>query len=80
VFENDIGLAFLDALDGPEAHALLSQRRIALAAQLAQARAIPPHGGSHQLVIQHLVHHLTAELTWLDEVLAGLVTSRIEPE
>jgi hypothetical protein len=31
-------------------------------------------------VIQHLVHHLTAELTWLDEVLAGLVTSRIEPE
>ena len=71
-FESDIGLAFVDALPRAEAHRLLSQRREAIAARLAATDTVPPHPGSQQLVIEHLRHHLAAELAWLDDVLARL--------
>lgn len=71
-FANDIGLAFMDALDPGEARTHLLQRRIQLAAELDQARRIPLHGGSLQLMIEHRAVHLAAELDWLDRVLARL--------
>ncbi len=68
-FAGDIGLAFLDTLPPDERRAALLARRAALAAELAAAQAIPPHGGSMQLVIDHLRQHLAAELDWLDDVI-----------
>jgi DNA-binding PadR family transcriptional regulator len=74
-FTGDIGLAFLDAISPAEAHKLLSNRRETLAEHLAAVQHVPPHAGSMQLVIDHLQHHLTLELEWLDEVI-----HRIEEE
>ena len=71
-FSGDIGLSFVDTLEPDEALALLQQRRVALAADLAAARAAPKHEGAWQLLIEHRVVHLEAELHWLDEVLARL--------
>ncbi len=79
-FENDIGLAFIDALPRAEARRLLNKRREALAARLAEAQVIPTHTGSYQLVIQHLIHHLTGEMAWLDAVLAHLAVPAGQPE
>ncbi|MCX6045909.1 MAG: helix-turn-helix transcriptional regulator [Chloroflexi bacterium] len=71
-FVGDIGLSFVDALAPDEAIALLRQRRAALAEDLAAARVVPKHEGAWQLLIEHRVVHLEAELHWLDEVLARL--------
>jgi len=67
-FADDIGLAFIDSLSPAETLALLGQRRAALAEALAAARAVPPHPGSIQFIIEHQVRHLEAELQWLDEL------------
>ncbi len=67
-FPGDIGLAFLDSLPAAESRSLLQQRRDDLAHELAEAQAIPRHAGTAQWVIDHLIHHLQSELTWLDEV------------
>lgn len=71
-FSGSIGVAFLDTLSSLEAAALLSQRRVALAQALDVMRNAPPHAGSLGLVIEHQVHHLQSELTWLDSVLTRL--------
>lgn len=71
-FPSDIGLAFLDALKPSEAITLLNRRRDSIAAELANAMAVPAHPGSSQLVIEHLVRHLRTEIDWLDEVIARL--------
>ncbi len=71
-FTDDIGLAFIDVLPPEEGRSLLDQRRAVLAEVLAQARTIPEHGGSMQLVIRHRVHHLESELAWLDSVIAQM--------
>lgn len=68
-FTNDVGLAFIDALQPSEALAHLRTRRDALAAQLAGAKAAPAHPGAAQLLIDHHVHYLSSELTWLDQVI-----------
>ncbi|HFC12749.1 MAG TPA: PadR family transcriptional regulator [Anaerolineae bacterium] len=68
-FTNDIGMVFLDVLDEAETLALLTKRRAELAHSLAVAKNIPPHGQNLQLVFDHLVHHLTSELTWIDSVI-----------
>ncbi len=75
-FAGDIGLAFLETLEPAEALALLGQRRTALAEALAETRAAPPHAGSPQLVIEHRLRHLAAELEWLDEVIQRLPPAR----
>jgi DNA-binding PadR family transcriptional regulator len=75
-FADDIGLAFLDTLPSAEALRLLEQRRAALTAALDTARAVPPHPGSMQFIIDHQVRHLEAELEWLDELRARLPHSR----
>lgn len=71
-FSGSIGVAFLDSLSNAEAASLLTHRRIALARELETMRSAPPHSGSLGLVIEHQVHHLQSELTWLDGVLARL--------
>ncbi len=76
-FVGDVGLAFMEALDQAEAWTLLTQRRIALAADLEAARAVPKHAGSWQLLIEHRILHLESELRWLDEVLNRLAVEPI---
>jgi len=73
-FGGDVGLAFVDALPPAEAIDLLTQRQQALAGQLQVARQAPPHAGSLQFLIDHQVHYLTSELTWVDKVIAQLRT------
>ncbi|HVB38540.1 MAG TPA: PadR family transcriptional regulator [Vicinamibacterales bacterium] len=74
-FRDDIGLAFIDALPVREAATLLDQRRGRVAARLDAARAVA-HPDSGQLVMDHLIHHLTAELAWLDRLLKRLRARR----
>lgn len=71
-FAGDIGLTFLDALPPREAHRLLALRRGAMATEYEIVRALPPHPGTSQLVIEHRLRHLEAELAWLDEIMARL--------
>ncbi|MBE2266928.1 MAG: helix-turn-helix transcriptional regulator [Anaerolinea sp.] len=71
-FTADPALAFVDALDSAEAHALLSQRRAGLAAELDTMRAVPEHPGTFGFVIAHRIAHLEAELRWIDDVIAHL--------
>src|SRR5690606_1190419 len=68
-FTGDIGLAYADALSPQEVRALLGERRAALLRDLEAAQAIPPHEGSIQLLLEHRVVHLEAELAWLDTVI-----------
>ncbi|MDE3154035.1 MAG: helix-turn-helix transcriptional regulator [Acidobacteriota bacterium] len=74
-FRDDIGLAFIDALPAREAATLLDARRASIAARLEAARAVA-HPDEGQLVMDHLVHHLAAELAWLDRLLARLRAPR----
>jgi DNA-binding PadR family transcriptional regulator len=69
-FPGDVGLAYADDLDPQEILPLLAQRRIALGAHLDETRQVPEHAGSLQLLIDHQIRHLEAELNWLDEVIA----------
>lgn len=71
-FPGTVGLAFLDALEVGDAAALLQQRRHTLTEHLTHAQAAPPHIGSLQLVLEHQIAHLQAELVWLDGVIARL--------
>ena len=71
-FTGDIGLAFLEKLPVEEGMALLQRRRTIIQRLLEETLAIPLHPGSLQLIIEHQIRHLTAELTWLDEVMARL--------
>jgi DNA-binding PadR family transcriptional regulator len=71
-FPGDIGLAFVDDLPVGEALSLLSERREKLMNALGQAQAAPVHKGSLQWTINHQIHHLQAEVEWLDEMIQNL--------
>lgn len=71
-FSGDIGMAFLDWLSPAEALPLLEAQKTQVAARLETVRAIPPHGGSLQLIFSHQTRHLQAELDWLNEVIQQL--------
>ena len=71
-FTGDVGLAFLGEVSAEEGVMLLQQRRDLIRNNLAQTQAIPLHSDSLQLTIEHQLRHLTAELDWLDEVIARL--------
>jgi DNA-binding PadR family transcriptional regulator len=71
-FADDIGLAMLDSLPAIEAIALLLERRAAIGSALTTAQAVPQHGGSTQLVIEHQIVHLGSELAWIDQVIERL--------
>ncbi len=71
-FANLVGLAFLDNIVPAEAIPLLRQRRESMAILLADAETAPAHLGAFQLLIDHQVAHLRAELDWLDAVIDHL--------
>lgn len=70
-FAGQVGVMFLDALPRAEAVALLNKRLVALEAALRAVEAAPVHSGSLQLVIDHQIVHLRAELDWLRGVIAS---------
>jgi hypothetical protein len=65
-------LAFLDDLAAEEALPLLHSRRAGMEELLESTRAHGEHPGSLQLMLEHQVHLLAAELEWLDTVIARL--------
>ena len=69
-FTCHIGLAFLDELAPEEALPLLHSRRAGMEELLESTRAHGEHPGSLQLMLERQVHLLTAELDWLDTVIA----------
>jgi hypothetical protein len=75
-FAGDVGLAFLGEVPTDEGLTLLQQRRDLIQNHLTQTQAIPLHPGSLQLTIEHQLRHLTADLDWLDEVIARLETEK----
>jgi DNA-binding PadR family transcriptional regulator len=68
-FPGDVAVAFLDWLDPAEARSLLEAQKARAADRLEQVRSIPAHAGSLGLIFSHQVHHLQAELAWLDEII-----------
>jgi DNA-binding PadR family transcriptional regulator len=68
-FPGDIGLAFLDWLTPTEALPLLEAQKKQAMARLAEIKSIPTHAGSLGLIFSHQIHHLQAELEWLELVL-----------
>ncbi len=77
-FTCHIGLAFLDELSAAEALPLLSERRAAMEGFLESMHARGEHPGSLQLMLEHQVHLLAAELEWLDTVIARIQTAQDE--
>jgi len=71
-FRGDISLAFLDSLPPVETLSLLRKRHLAIKRQLQMAQTIPIHSSSLQLLIEHQIRHLSAELDWLDEVITRI--------
>jgi DNA-binding PadR family transcriptional regulator len=71
-----IGLAFLDALPSHEIVTLLRARRDGIEDLLDSSRSQGEHPGSLNLVLEHEVHLLAAELAWLDTVIERYRTSQ----
>ncbi len=71
-FTDIVGLAFLDAIPNEEAIPLLKQRQQYLVDELTKAEAAPLHPGSFQYIISHQIAHLSAEISWLESVIAAL--------
>ena len=67
---DDVGLAFMDALEPAEVLNLLIQRRERVSLQLAEYQHAPQHAGSLQWLIDHQVHYLKSELEWVNTVIA----------
>jgi DNA-binding PadR family transcriptional regulator len=72
-FPGDIGLAFIDWLTPAETLPLLETQKTQVAARLTEIKSIPAHAGSLGLIFSHQIHHLQAELEWLELVLKELV-------
>ena len=68
-FPGDIGLGFLDWLTPAESLPLLEAQKNQVMARLTEIRSIPAHAGSLGLIFLHQIHHLLAELEWLEYVL-----------
>ncbi len=69
---SDVGLAFLDVLPSAEVLPLLHKRRSVIESLLQMLSVHNEHPGSFQLMIEHQRRHLSAELEWLDEVIARI--------
>lgn len=75
-FQGDIPLIFLDAIPGEEAIALLQNRRPAVETLLQNLHEFgDEHQGGFRLIIEHQKRYLSAELDWLDEVVAHIEAS-----
>jgi DNA-binding PadR family transcriptional regulator len=73
-----IGLAFLDELSATEALPLLYRRRAGMEELLSSTRGHCQHPGGLQLMLEHRVHLLAAELGWLEHVIARLQKAQDE--
>jgi DNA-binding PadR family transcriptional regulator len=71
-FPGDIGIAFMDALPAEEAVGRLQERRQAMRVFLDEMEQVPAHQGPLNLVVNHHVRHMQAEIDWLDGVLDWL--------
>jgi DNA-binding PadR family transcriptional regulator len=71
-FPGDIGLAFMDWVKPAEALRLLEEQKLQLQSRIDQIRVIPAHGGSLALIFSHQIHHLTAEMDWLEKVIGNI--------
>ncbi len=76
-FGGDVGLTFINQVPTEEAVALLHQRRANLANALIRIRQTPPHSGALQVIIDHQIAHLSAELDWLDSLITRLANNEI---
>lgn len=68
-FLGHVAVGYLDMLSRDEALSLLAQRRAKVEAFLEATQNLGTHPGSGQLIIDHQIHHLKSELTWLDHVI-----------
>jgi DNA-binding PadR family transcriptional regulator len=71
-FTCQIGLAFLDELSAEEALPLLHRRHAGIEELLEATRGHGEHPGSLQLMLEHQVHLLVAELGWLESIIERL--------
>lgn len=71
-YRSAVCLPFMDLIPGEEAVQLLSQRREGIEETLGKLRANDMHHGSFQLVVDHQISHLKAELEWLNKVLVSM--------
>jgi len=74
-FPGDIGLAFLDWLTPAETLPLLEAQKKQVTARLTEIKSIPGHVGSLGLIFSHQIHHLNAELSWLEEIITKISDS-----
>jgi len=74
-FPGDIGLGFLDWLTPAESRPLLEAQKAQVTARLDEIKSIPAHAGSLGLIFSHQIHHLQAELDWLEQVIISLSRS-----
>jgi len=75
-YRSSFCLAYLDQIPESEAVQLLGKRREVLDEFLEALIGSEKHHGSFQLVIDHQIYHLNAELEWLDKVLDGVSTQK----
>lgn len=66
---------YLDMLSPEQSLPRLEQRRQKIEQLLKHAHAVASHTsdadeGSHQLIIEHQIHHLASELEWIDYVIS----------
>lgn len=70
IFVDDIGIAFVDKLEPEESIALLQERRTQIEALLAGFHQLESlHKGSTILAVNHQIHFLESELSWLDKII-----------
>jgi len=75
-FTCHIGLAFLDELSAKDALPLLYRRRDGMEELLESLGAHGVHRGSLQLMLEHQMHLLAAELDWLSTLITRLQTAQ----
>ena len=71
-FPGDMGIAFMDALPAGEAFERLQERRQSMQDFLAEMERVPAHHGPLNLVVDHHIRHMRAEIKWLGDVLDWL--------
>ncbi len=76
-FQSDIALVFLEMVPATEAISLLQKRRQAIETLVDLYRDQDAHHqGGFQLLIEHQRTHLSAELDWVDTVIARLAKGK----
>lgn len=72
ILHGDVGLAFIESLPSRDVRALLTARGESLLAAIEDMLATDVQDEALRVVSSRRAHHLLAESSWLEEVLAGL--------